>query len=447
VAVTVGSTPIKESHLHGIVVRFVTVNSVGGEEAGEVEGEGKLTKLVNGVSSGTPSFMVESPPNKEGIAECTWRLGPSPGFQQVRAEMYICNVLAPEIPPIYFNASLPISFYYISGDGVKAPPGSEVELKVGVILGNELLTSGFKIRFLLMPGETVLLESEPDSQGTVSLMYPISVEPRQQVRAELLFLDNTKSNFPPIYFNVEPLENVTPVATGNNTGIAILPVPPNPPSFPLVFGPFQHFLRVKNPPTVLLGLPDIEGFGTAKEKIRLTEDSPDIVKRPFKPIDITTRFFYIKLYGADTGKKMALRWWAIPAEEQENQTGGLVVNERVPTIAFDRDVYNMEDRAVLTVSDLNLNVNNTSVGVFVTTKTSQGSVPVELPKTDPSSNVYSRTVKLALTRQPRELVVDGIGIPIGNFTTKLEVLAVYAYKDASGISQSAEGAAVITIPG
>jgi hypothetical protein len=431
VAVTMGGTPIKESLIHGIKVKF-TVNT----------GTGTLTEHDNGIPSETPAKILDVSTNNEGIAECSWNIGTSPAVQHIKAELYLCDMLMTEIPPIYFSASLPISFYYISGDGIEGPPGSTVELKVGVILGKEPVTSDYKVQFLLMPGETVLLEKEPDNQGNVALTYPLTGEPRQQVRAELLFLDNTKTNLPPIYFNIGLPQGSVTTTTSSNTGLARLSIPPNTPNIPLVFGPFSHFLEVMKPPAILLGLPNLEGIDSEVEKIILTEDSPDFPQGLFKPIDITRKNFSIKLYGVYT-KEIILRWWAIPAEEQRRQSG-----KPGRSIGFDRDEYTREDTAILRVIDPQLTVNNQVIKVFVTTRRSEipNVVEVDLRREPGTTNVYKGNVTLLYNPQIRELRANNIPISVGvNISTKLEIIATYKYNDANGPSQSVDDIAMMLL--
>lgn len=279
VAVTMGRTPISKTPVGSAKVRFTIVkpSSLGTLSAGGMTGS---------------SLEVET--NSEGIAECFWTLADDVVEQQVKAEIVECD--GAKVSPIYFGATLPIWFYYVAGDGAEEHAGETVDLSVGIAVGSKPPTNPnkkFKVKFTVVAGGTVSpAMPEISSQGIATTRYTLSSAPtRQQIKAELLLFDGKPTNLAPIYFSVGILEH----GRSANTGLLKLVIPAGQGNFPLVYGPFKHYLTgLKMPPAVLLGLvtPDKD------DEVKYTEDYVFAARSGvhFKPVEINPETFKVHLW-------------------------------------------------------------------------------------------------------------------------------------------------------
>ncbi len=488
-------------------------------------------------------------------AKATWSLSGTALRQQAYAELYYRKYMGPEdaetpwtktnLPPIYFNATLPISFYYISGDGEEGFPGSEIDLKVGLTMGKDSLPddanlwyTNYAVKFTVQSEDSGSVNTDDwvlfNLNGTAEVTWRLGNSPKQQVYAELYYKTETetpwtKTNLPPIYFNA-----TLRCITAANTGIVTLLVPIGA-EFPLVFGPFKHFLDVDVPPAILLGFLTLEDpkkgefnpnqvwfmdnwlLGNIQiwfKAVRINTDTfkiwlwaqlpttvPPIDHKPAvassssrsdsglreaispsttttdtsaasRPTYIahesvltstrvtavkfdTTRFEAIKdLAGRlDTGAEtfpLKLRWWAVPAEDREEQSSGPIEDqpheEQAPTIAFDRPLYsedNQNDKAIVTVVDPNLPEDN-KIGVvhtyltttdvshtkltknFFNKSTSTGaSVLLSLTETGESSNTYIG--EMGINVKQGLVIVDNTPFKLAGLTPNCTIYVIYWY--------------------
>jgi hypothetical protein len=334
VGVMVGKVPINNTPLKKARVKFTIVQS----NTPQPGVPGKL-KSIDGPSlplEGGAEIVIETNEG-EGIARCTWELGDSPSQQQVKAVLLDeCGNETDDLVPIYFNATLPISFYYIRGDGQEAVPGRTIDLAAGVRIGNAPVTSGYKVKFEVQPpGNGTLSDSEVplDADGIAKCKWILENDdntPRQQVRAVLLFENSNRTNLPPIYFNAgfaaAPTTN-TSIAT---TGLIFL-------SFPegvegdYISEEFNHFLTgLDHPPAVMLGL--TEDFG---ETVKFMEDGVSRKRNKerwlFKAVSITTEKFKVIVHKANPSQQgvldsISLQWWAVPAKFTEGKQSRMVLD-------------------------------------------------------------------------------------------------------------------------
>ena len=133
VAVTLGGQPISHTPMRGVMVRFTIKRQLSSSP-------GSLRPLPVDSASGQ---SIDVPINPDGIAECEWTLGDGMQAQQVKAELYDeCGELT-DRPPIHFGSTLPILFYYISGDGIEVPKGGNIStvLQVGIKIGKTPVAS------------------------------------------------------------------------------------------------------------------------------------------------------------------------------------------------------------------------------------------------------------------------------------------------------------------
>jgi Family of unknown function (DUF6519)/Multicopper oxidase len=201
VSVTLGNQPISKTPMAGARIRFTILDQ-------QLTPSGTLRALPAGSAS---NQLVDVSINTEGIAECEWTLGEGMEMQRVMAELYDDCGNKLNIPPIYFSATLNISFYYVEGDGVEASEGNEVSLKAGLSLGTSPLSANYLVRFTKEMGEGELLTSspvKPDENGLVEAK--LKVKGTTQVVAEVFYTDNStaplkKTTLQPIYFNVASL--------------------------------------------------------------------------------------------------------------------------------------------------------------------------------------------------------------------------------------------------
>lgn len=282
VSVTLGDRPISNTPMSGVTVKFTIVK------------ESKSTRgSLRALPDGQPKqhTTVNVPVSAEGVAECEWILGDNMQDQQVKAELYDECASKVDVPPVYFHASLPISFYYIEGDGIEGTEEETVHLRAGVALGTQPLSANYRVSFTMLEGADTLSSREeaPSAKGIVHVTMTISGQ-KQQVMAKLLYSGSDSdpflpANLPPVYFNV-----ALQARSNANTGIAVLKLPTEF-NRPLIFGPFEHKLtKLSVPPSVYLGIPLLGGKD--KEAVIFMEDFPGSYIL-FKPIIVTTTQFYI----------------------------------------------------------------------------------------------------------------------------------------------------------
>jgi hypothetical protein len=208
VSVTLGDRPIHMTPMSGALVRFTI------DKQSQLT-PGSLRALPSGPSS---DQSVDVPTNHDtGLAECEWTLGDNMEQQQVKAELYDeCGNKVNNVAPLYFNATLRLSLYYISGDGVEAKTSDPVRLSTGIMLGKEPFSEDYKVQFEVVEGGLLqlvgggpavpIVSVDPDSAGIAAVNYLDTAEnPRKQAKAILLHKDGSKVNERPIYFNVTPL--------------------------------------------------------------------------------------------------------------------------------------------------------------------------------------------------------------------------------------------------
>lgn len=342
VSVTLGNLPINKTPMSGSKVRFTIVKQLPASP-------GSLRPLPAGPASSQPANV---PINAQGLAECEWTLGDGMEMQQVTAELYDDCGNATALPPIHFNATLPLSFYYVEGDGVEAPAKDPVTLSAGVMLGKKVVSAGYKIQFEVVLGGGSLPAAPValNPQGIATAAYAPSGQPRKQARARLLHDDGSEANLPPIYFNVE-----APKAASAYTGILALVIPPSNYPLPIKYGPFDHNLPdLDVPPAVMLGYVEAEEKG----RVEYTEDyfitsalpqkemedyfrSHVLQKKgiaQFKPVEITKSQFKVELWTKAGGSQTPSR----PAGASGTAAGTAF------TVATDKAAYTKGD--VITVS-------------------------------------------------------------------------------------------------
>jgi hypothetical protein len=354
VSVMLGRQPINETPMKGAKVKFTIIKQLS-------TSPGSLRPLPAGSASNQP---IDVPINAEGIAECEWTLGDGMEVQQVKAELYDDCANAMALPPIYFNATLPLSFYYVEGDGVEVKANDTAALSAGVMLGKKAVSAGYKVKFEIMLGGGSLPAAPIalNPQGIATTTYSHSGQPRRQARARLLRDDGSEVNLPPIYFNVGE-----PKAASAYTGILVLEIPPSSYPLPIKYGPFNHNLPdLDVPPAVMLGYVEVE----QKDRVEYTEDyfitsalptkemedyfrSHVIQKRgiaQFKPVEITKSQFKVELWTNAAGPQAPSR----PAGASGTAAG------RTFTVATDKIAYAKGD--AITVSG---NTGATATGQLV----------------------------------------------------------------------------------
>jgi hypothetical protein len=329
VAVTLGRQPISKTPMRGSKVRFTIIQQLSSSP-------GWLRPLLP-ADSALSQQPIDVSINAEGIAECEWTLGDGMEVQQIKAELYDeCDKLA-DLPPIYFGASLPILFYYISGDGIEVPKGGTITtlLQVGIKIGRTPVVSGYEVRFNKTSG-TLSLSSVVPTNGVASSTWNLtSTDKPEQAWAELYYQSGNAgaakpANVAPIYFSAT-VEDPRSSSAAATTGLLKLEIPEgaNPP--PLVYGPFSHELPgLRVPPAVILGL------SINDTSVKYTEDyvlaSPrDRKEVHFKPVLITPATFMVHLWDSTQGRRgIVLRWWAVPADHKGTKDGVPINVEFVP---------------------------------------------------------------------------------------------------------------------
>lgn len=351
--------------LGGIKVRFKIKNS-----EGQLEGDALQANEVQGDGS-----TFTSTPNN-GLASCRWTLDNINPTQHVEAVLVDASGKEIDAPSIQYSATLPTSFYYVSGDGLEVPPGSSIQVRAGFKVGKEWSESlGERpVRFSVIEGDGALAQTDTVStqRGIATNTWTIGKSGPQRVEA-VLYGVNEQTNLPPVSFNATVKEiQVADV----NTGLITLYL-----SNKLArIGPFYHGLNdIKVAPAVILGkIPDpptppppspkrsldspiaaekpmveatrleaaiVEKVGTENPSvdaalaervraewagIRNVEYMEDLFARelpgnrkvePFKAVDIDLRTFYLLTKPIDVKEpeKIMLRWWAIPAQMKNEQ--------------------------------------------------------------------------------------------------------------------------------
>lgn len=474
VAVTLGRTPISKTPMGSAKVRFTLVKP----------SSSIIGVLTKGAKSSAPTGVLEVDTDGEGIADCLWTLADGEFKQQVRAELVEC--VDAKVPPIYFSATQPIWFYYVAGDGAEEAAGKAISLSAGVSLGSKPIPGNYSVKFSVTIGSGTLSNATPplDSQGIATTSYTLSSSPqRQQIKAELL-LSSNPTNLPPVFFNVAVLEQ----ETSANTGLLKLVIPSGQGQFPLVYGPFKHYLpNLKVPPALMLGLIGLKNDNVVK----YTEDYILVTRTGvhFKPVEITNETFKVHLWVAKSAistttattapattsrtrtaasrpaalaeaeslggtamttlrstelsslartevisrgpgftidKKIAiiLRWWAIPGQEKEPQSGEPVEQKPEPLVEFNKTDYKLGETVTVTVTDPNLPLDDSAgtVKVLITTDPPTGAV-IELNETGPQTNVYvasfsTREGAILIGRNVKD--VPGLG-------RETQLIAVYEY--------------------
>ncbi|HEX2557241.1 MAG TPA: DUF6519 domain-containing protein, partial [Nitrososphaera sp.] len=479
VAVTLGRTPISKTPMGSAKVRFTLVKP----------SSSIIGSLTKGAKSSGASGVLEVDTDAEGIGDCIWMLADGEIKQQVRAELVEC--VDAKVPPIYFSATLPIWFYYVAGDGAEDAAGKTITLSAGVSLGSKPLPGNYSVKFSVTTGSGALSNPTPplDAQGIATTTYTLSATPkRQQVKAELL-LNSNPTTLPPVYFNVAVQEQ----QSSANTGLLKLVIPSGQGQFPLVYGPFKHYLpNLDVPPALMLGLIGLKD----DDIVKYTEDYVLVTRTGvhFKPVEITPETFKVHLWvakaaastttttttapttassrvrtaasrrldttvdsalvsaeemtlrstelsslartevisrgaGFTIDKKIAiiLRWWAIPGQEKDPQSGEPVEQKPVPLVEFNKTDYKLGETATVTVTDPNLPLDNLAgtVKVLITTDPPSGAM-IELKETGTQTNIY---VASFVIRDGAILIGQTVK-DVPGLTRETQLMAVYEYDRA-----------------
>jgi len=253
--------------------------------------------------------------------------------------------------PIVFCASLPISFYYVSGDGQPATSGSKIVLQVGATLSGGPLV-GYKVKFVITSGDGTLEPNDPiptDNDGLASCIWKINpssfkhfeLVPKYQAIAILLDPKEKPTDLPPIFFNA-PFWLKTPTAT---SGIVKLEFQPNTDKTgPLISNPILHSTRTDIPPAIILSLLPAVNINSAEEPLdetaidhledyalynwalnpsSLTNDmnGPFPPFPRFKAVDVNTESFRILMEPPFPHQNWLwyIRWWAVAAQKKDIQ--------------------------------------------------------------------------------------------------------------------------------
>lgn len=475
VAVTLGRTPISKTPMGKTKVRFTLVKP----------SSSIIGVLTKGANTSAPSGVLEVDTDGEGIADCIWALADGEFKQQVRAELVEC--VSDKVPPIYFSATLPIWFYYVAGDGQEDAAGKAISLSAGVLLGSKPTTdSNYSVQFSVVVGSGALVNATPplDTQGIATTTYTLSASPkRQQIKAELL-LNGKLATLPPLYFNVSLAEH----AESANTGLLKLTIPSGQGQFPLVYGPFKHYLPdLDTPPALMLGIIGLKD----DDIVKYTEDYVLVTRTGvhFKPVEITPETFKVHLWVAksptnvpvttttsptttvssrarsaareiaaestslgtvattlrstdlsrlarpelisaasgfsiDRKITILLRWWAIPGREQDIQPGDPVQQKPVPLVEFDKTDYKLGETAKVTVTDPNLPVDDSVGSVKVLISTDPPSGAV-IELTETGPNTNVYTA--SFVTKTRAIVVGRTTKDVPGLDRDAQLIAVYEY--------------------
>jgi hypothetical protein len=444
VGVTLGGQPINKTPMRGVMVRFTIVEPLSSPP-------GSLRPLPAGSTSGQ---SIDVPINTEGIAECEWTLGDGMQAQQVKAELYDeCGNLT-DRPAIHFGSTLPILFYYISGDGIEVPKGGNIStlLQVGIKIGKTPVTSEYEVKFKTTAG-TLSQSSVVPTNGIASSTWTLtSINKPEQAWAELYYKPDpagvaTPANVEPIYFSATIPEEVSHGAAAT-TGLLKLDIPAegNQPPAPLIYGPFSHHLTgLSIPPAVMLGLSTEESRPEEsppdeKAAIRYTEDYFLLLEGEiyFKPVLITPSTFMVHLLNVSRGEvnaEIILRWWAIPADAKPTTDAGPIVVEfgivREPEpelVQFPQDNFSLQDSARVRVSHTHA-TKNEEVRVKLHVGFEDGPV-LEMERTPEDVYISKQKFQILVGR----IVIEGEPLEVRGLDGGARLIADYLDKEGNKIA-------------
>jgi hypothetical protein len=447
VAVTLGGQPINKTPMRGVMVRFTIVQQLSSSP-------GSLRPLPAGSTSGQSIDVPINTEGIEGIAECEWTLGDGMQAQQVKAELYDeCGKLI-DLPPIHFGSTLPILFYYISGDGIEVPKGGNIStlLRVGIKIGKTLVASEYEVKFNTTAG-TLSESSVAPTNGIASSTWTLtSINKPEQAWAELYYKPDpagvaTPANVEPIYFSATIPEEVSHGAAAT-TGLLKLDIPAegNQPPAPLIYGPFSHHLTgLSIPPAVMLGLSTEESRPEEsppdeKAAIRYTEDYFLLLEGEiyFKPVLITPSTFMVHLLNVSRGEvnaEIILRWWAIPADAKPTTDAGPIVVEfgivREPEpelVQFPQDNFSLQDSARVRVSHTHA-TKNEEVRVKLHVGFEDGPV-LEMERTPEDVYISKQKFQILVGR----IVIEGEPLEVRGLDGGARLIADYLDKEGNKIA-------------
>jgi hypothetical protein len=353
----------------------------------------------------------------------------------------------------FFTPASALTLHYVSGDGQESAEGKVLpsELRAFVTTGDEPVR-GVKVQFQIQLGNGTLDPPEvtdpktciatSDENGFVSCHWRLGTEPStQQVKATLLDI-NSNPILLPLYFNA----NITELETVATTGIITLnfdsAIPLN--QNRVIFGTFKHFLegKVSSPPAIMLGLASDPPPGNQKESIMFMEDYDHYMIKDtalkFKAVGIDLSTFKISLPTPVVSelialeRKIGLRWWAVPAQEEEDQEGKPI---ETPTIVFDPNILTMNLPSRVIVDDVSVNtrpdVEEALKFKLLTTdpESEAGAIPIEAIETGgPNTGKFETREKIQVVDQNTVVVGDNtfqlIGAkPGGSLVARYETTA------------------------
>ena len=447
VAVTLGGQPINKTPMRGVMVRFTIVQQLSSSP-------GSLRPLPAGSTSGQSIDVPINTEGIEGIAECEWTLGDGMQAQQVKAELYDeCGKLI-DRPQIHFGSTLPILFYYISGDGIEVPKGGNIStlLRVGIKIGKTLVASEYEVKFNTTAG-TLSESSVAPTNGIASSTWTLtSINKPEQAWAELYYKPDpagvaTPANVEPIYFSATIPEEVSHGAAAT-TGLLKLDIPAegNQPPAPLIYGPFSHHLTgLSIPPAVMLGLSTEESRPEEsppdeKAAIRYTEDYFLLLEGEiyFKPVLITPSTFMVHLLNVSRGEvnaEIILRWWAIPADAKPTTDAGPIVVEfgivREPEpelVQFPQDNFSLQASARVRVSHTHA-TKNEEVRVKLHVGFEDGPV-LEMERTPEDVYISKQKFQILVGR----IVIEGEPLEVRGLDGGARLIADYLDKEGNKIA-------------
>ncbi len=291
--------------------------------------------LGNPASASGPGAHLDVATGPDQLVSCVWQLDNVTQAQRVRAEALDSDGNPINSPPIYYNAVLPVLFFYVSGDGQTSSPQSTVALAAGVSVGVTIPqpASNYAVQFAVKSGSGSLT----DSTGA-PLTAPVPIDPAsgiagcnwvlgssgaQQVEA-LLFVNSAQSDLQPVYFNAQLASPAMSATTG------LIKVAGVPPGTAKQLGPFKHFLKVAVPPAILLGFEDRKsGADNMADGGYLALQENSVASRELKlpqepvvsAVNVGKTQFYVDILVPQGQKSQTyyLRWWAVPASPQADQ--------------------------------------------------------------------------------------------------------------------------------
>jgi hypothetical protein len=320
------------------------------------KGDGTLSALNRPFTKPLETKLADYE-TEDGAVGCQWKLDDSTLHQQVKATLISLNNKSLS-PPLFYSASLPISFYYISGDGQEVNATSNIiPLSVGGRIGAKSLEK-YLVQFKITKGSGNLSAEKseatenslivPFEKGTADCIWSLTAAKGEikakgdnlgQYQVEATLLDETAkgvTKLPPVYFNALLVPEASQ-ATSTTSGIAQLEYPPaNEVSGPLFSLPIKHRLEnIDTPPAIILSMLPYEATlghdlkdlpAAAKTVVDYYEDQclygwaaiSDVWFPHFKPVDVNLETFRILIEppypGPSSTSKWHLRWWALPAQ-------------------------------------------------------------------------------------------------------------------------------------